>query len=245
MKIQKKNNHVELNITLKKFQTKKWLSEQRDAISKEVDRLKILAQFEDAKKLTATSGLSKMKGELADELITNEFVRRFNDALEYLRASHVKVKLVKTGIEKGKVLHTLQLRDASGCNIADILSEGENRIISIAAFLADITNEGNRAPLIFDDPISSLDFSYEEAVVQKLCELSLDRQVVIFTHRVTLLVLAQDYAKDLGVKADVVCICRESWGHGEPNYIEHSAMKPAQSLRQLMEVDFAKSRRYI
>ncbi len=234
----KKNNHDEINLTLKKLQRRKWLSDQREAINKEVDRLKVLVQFEDAKKLTSTSSLSSKKNELADELITNEFVRRFNDALEYFKASHVKVELVKTRTVKGKVFHTLKLRGASGHNIAEVLSEGENRIVSIAAFLADITGEGNRAPLIFDDPISSLDLSYEEAVVQKLCKLSLGRQVVIFTHRVTLLAMAQDYAEELGIEADVVCICRESWGNGEPNYMEHNAMKPAESLHQLIDVDF-------
>jgi ABC-type Mn2+/Zn2+ transport system ATPase subunit len=63
-----------------------------------------------------------------------------------------------------------------------VLSEGEYRIVSLAAFLADVGGKDFSAPFVFDDPISSLDQDFEEAVVQRLVELSQERQVIIFTH---------------------------------------------------------------
>lgn len=48
---------------------------------------------------------------------------------------------------------------------------------------------------MFDDPISSLDQDFEEAVVQRLVRLAENRQVVVFTHRVSLLVLLQECGK--------------------------------------------------
>jgi ABC-type transport system involved in cytochrome bd biosynthesis fused ATPase/permease subunit len=70
---------------------------------------------------------------------------------------------------------------------SDILSEGEFRIVSLAAFLADTEGRGAKTPFIFDDPISSLDQVYEEATAQRLVMLSKTRQVIVFTHRLSLL----------------------------------------------------------
>ena len=127
-------------------------------------------------------------------MITSAFVERFNTELKVLGASQVKVELVKSKVSKGRVLHTLQLRGASQISLVDVLSEGENRIVSIAAFLADVTGKANHAPFIFDDLISSLDQNYEEAVVQRLIELSQDRQVIVFTHCLSLLGTVRHFA---------------------------------------------------
>jgi wobble nucleotide-excising tRNase len=40
-------------------------------------------------------------------------------------------------------------------------------------------------PLVFDDPISSLDDKYEKAVVTRLITLASKRQIIVFTHRLT------------------------------------------------------------
>jgi len=73
-----------------------------------------------------------------------------------------------------------------------VLSAGENRIVALAAFLADITGSGQPTPFVFDDPISSLDQDFEEKVVERLVELSKTRQVIVFTHRLSLLAMLDD-----------------------------------------------------
>ena len=57
------------------------------------------------------------KGELAEALITNAFVRRFNKELKALGASKVSVELVKSNTKKGKVLHRLQLREIGRAHV--------------------------------------------------------------------------------------------------------------------------------
>jgi energy-coupling factor transporter ATP-binding protein EcfA2 len=123
---------------------------------------------------------------------------------------------VKSKVSKGRVLHKLQLRGATQSNLVDVLSEGENRIVSIAAFLADVTGKSNQAPFIFDDPISSLDQNYEETVVKRLIDLSYDKQVIIFTHRLSLLGTIKHFAEKKSIKPDVVSIRSANWGTGEP-----------------------------
>lgn len=228
-----KDNRAELLEKLKNLQAKKWLAEQKAAIQVEVNRIQTLDRLQEAKKKTNSKVLSTKKGELAEALITTAFVQRFNDELKALGASWLKVKLIKSKVSKGKVLHTLNL-DGAANNINEVLSEGESRIVSIAAFLADVTGRTYPAPLVFDDPISSLDQDYEEAVVQRLCSIASDRQVIIFTHRLSLLGMIQDYAKKVNIEPEIICIREESWGTGEPGDTSFFAKKPDKVLNQLI-----------
>ena len=52
-----------------------------------------------------------------------------------------------------------------------MLSEGEQRIVALAAFFADATGRNEQTPIIIDDPISSLDYNYEEQYCQKGCTM--------------------------------------------------------------------------
>ncbi len=230
----KSENREEIKKKLNNLQARKWLSEHRAAIDEEVARLKLMNQIQEAKKSTNTKALSQKKGELAEALITDAFVQRFNSELKALGASQVKVELVKSKVSKRRVLHKLQLRGASQNGLADVLSEGENRIVSIAAFLADVTGKSNQAPFIFDDPISSLDQSYEEAVVQRLIELSQDKQVIVFTHRLSLLGTVRHFAEKKTIKPDVVSIRSADWGTGEPAPIPLSQSDIKSALNTLM-----------
>lgn len=239
----KSDNREEIKKKLNSLQTRRWLSEHRAAIDEEVTRLKLLNQIQEAKKSTNTKALSQKKGELAEALITNAFVQRFNEELKALGASQVKVELIKSKVFKGRVLHKLQLRGASQNGLADVLSEGENRIVSIAAFLADVTGKSNQAPLIFDDPISSLDQSYEEAVVQRLIELSLDKQVIVFTHRLSLLGLIQEYSKKVSQEPETICIRAETWGIGEPGDTPLFVKKPDRALNSLINDRLSKAKK--
>lgn len=96
----KSDNRDESKKKLNSFQARKWLSEHRAAIDEEINRLKLLNQIEKAKKSTNTKALSQKKGELAEALITDAFVKRFETELRALGASQVKVELVKSKVSK-------------------------------------------------------------------------------------------------------------------------------------------------
>ncbi|MDK2957115.1 MAG: hypothetical protein PWQ57_2611 [Desulfovibrionales bacterium] len=241
----KKDNREEIKKKLNSLQARKWLSEHRAAIDEEITRLNLLNQIQKAKKSTNTKALSQKKGELAEALITEAFVQRFNAELMALGASQVKVELVKSKVSKGRVLHKLQLRGASQNGLADVLSEGENRIVSIAAFLADVTGKSNHAPFIFDDPISSLDQTYEEAVVQRLIELSQDKQVIVFTHRLSLLGLIQEYSKKVDREPEIICIQDETWGTGEPGDTPLFVKRPDKALNSLINDRLSKAKKLL
>ena len=196
---------------------RKWIHEQKSAVEAEVKRLDQVDKLTKAKDMCSTRAISLKKSALSEELITPAYIGSFNSELKNLGARRVKVELVKTRVERGAVLHQVKLQKAVRSKpIQDVLSEGEHRIVCVAAFLADVSSKPNGSTFVFDDPISSLDLDYEEAVVQRLVSLSATRQVIVFTHRLSLLGMVQDYAKKAEVPVRVVQIRKEPWGAGEP-----------------------------
>jgi len=227
------------------LQAKKWVSAQRKSIDDEIARLEQLDVLSNAKRLTDTKGLSRKKGELADALITDAFISRFDGELKKLGAGRINIELTKTRVEKGRVLHRLRLSGTSKGSPEDILSEGEHRIVALAAFLADVGEKQNAAPFVFDDPISSLDQDFEEAVVQRLVDLSKERQIIVFTHRLSLLGLIQDYAKKCACEPNVICVRQEAWGTGEPGDTPLFAKKPEKALNTLLNDNLPKARKLL
>jgi hypothetical protein len=213
----------------------KWLSQQRTGIQQEASRLKDIHNLEEALKLTNTQVLSAKKSSLAEKLITTAYIERFQKELDKLGARRIRVKLVKTRAERGHVFHEIQLEDPTkSVRTSEVLSEGEFRIVSLAAFLADVEVRGDGCPFIFDDPISSLDHVFEEATARRLVELSNSRQVIIFTHRLSLLEYVQDAADKAGIgPVVVISIRREYWGLGEPSEPSTKEMRPEGALDQL------------
>jgi energy-coupling factor transporter ATP-binding protein EcfA2 len=181
------------------LEAQKWISQQKAAVSKEVERLKAWQDFETWKGLANSRRVSMKASEVTEKVITEAYVNRFNAELEALGAKRVRVSIVKTRIERGKAMHQLRLTGAkSGDDPADVLSEGERRIVALAAFLADVTFKPHIAPFVFDDPISSLDHDFEWAVAKRLAELAKTRQVLVFTHRLSLYGAVEDVAKKNG-----------------------------------------------
>ena len=120
---------------------------------------------------------------------------------------------------------------------SEILSEGESRIISLAAFIADLEGSESYSPFIFDDPISSLDQEFEEKVVQRLVELSKSRQVIVFTHRLSMLVSLIDAAKKSNINKHLVGLSLEGWGTGEPGGSPIFTQKPKAALNTILGQD--------
>ena len=71
-------------------------------------------------------------------------------------------------------------------------------------FLADVQGRPNNTPFIFDDPISSLDQDFEEATVNRLIKLCETRQVIVFTHRLSMLALLEEAIKKAGLEYNVI-----------------------------------------
>lgn len=226
----KKFDRDEANEELYELQTKKWLSEHSEDIHIEIQQLEKVEEFESWKQFTDTHGISRKAGKISEKVLTEAFVERFNVELKALGLKQVHVELIKTGTVRGRAGHRIQLKGLKieGTQVSDILSEGENRVVVLAAFLADVTGNVENAPFIFDDPISSLDQDFEDKVVDRMIGLCIDRQVLIFTHRLSFLGLMSDK-----VDPYQICIRNEPWGAGEPGEVPIFGRRADKALKNL------------
>lgn len=243
----KGDNREALLQEAKELEAQHWLMQQVDSIRTEVTRLKAIHAMEKAKKLTATTALSTKKSEISNELLTTAYVERFGMELQLLGAKHVRVSIVKTGAKKGHIYHQIKFTDSvqDGVNISNVLSEGESRIVSLAAFLADVESRASNTPFVFDDPISSLDQRFEEATVSRLIRLCENRQVIVFTHRLSMVAMLEEAAKNQDVESQLVSIRREHWGVGEPSDTPIFAKKPENALNSILNDRLPKARKVL
>lgn len=119
------------------------------------------------------------------------------------------------------------------------MSEGERRIITLAAFLADVVDKPYQAPFVFDDPISSLDQTWEEKTIERLIELSQTRQVIIFTHRLSMLGMLSEKAAQI----NAIHIRQEPWGAGEVGEVPLYGKKPESALKDLKNTRLSAARK--
>ena len=190
--LQQDGNRKKLETRLLDLKCSQWLSQNQKSVREEIARLTTVKELDKAIALAKTNALTTKKNELGEHELNAGYLDRFNKELELLGGKRIPVgpKSKKEG--KGKISFGLTLTKVKRpTNAAQVLSEGETRIVALAAFLADISGSGEPTPFIFDDPISSLDQSFEERVVSRLVELSKLRQVVVFTHRLSLLTIIE------------------------------------------------------
>jgi|GEM_PF-723091 len=130
-----------------------------------------------------TTSISRKTSSAREELVQQDFEDLFKKELTALRKANLKIDL-SFGTDRGssKVFQSIN-RHA----LAEILSEGEQKAIALAEFLSELQLDNIKAPIVFDDPVNSLDHRIIDEVGKRLIELSKQRQVIVFTHSILLL----------------------------------------------------------
>ena len=126
-----------------------------------------------ARALTETAKLA------SEQLLNHDFEATFINECDALRAPPVTLDFPgRRGRPARRKSLTPQHR------LSATLSEGEQKVIALADFIAEATLRRSSTPLVLDDPVTSLDYKRLQHVVDRLVELSESRQVVVFTHNI-------------------------------------------------------------
>lgn len=126
--------------------------------------------------LKSITSVSKQASERA---LQKDFEDRFEE--ERLRLNAPQVKLDFPG-RRGQTIRRKKV--AEDYRLDEILSEGEQKVIALADFLAESLLRVGSAPIVFDDPVNSLDYKRLQEVVTRIVQLSEDQQVIVFTHNI-------------------------------------------------------------
>ncbi|MBU2915434.1 AAA family ATPase [Reichenbachiella agariperforans] len=180
------------NLASRELQLRKEIAELKDRkiLSGKVPEVKTaIANHKIVNTLNANSGsfntnsISRKTSSAREELVRQDFENIFKLELKALRKANLKINL-SFGTDRG---NSKVFQNISRHALADILSEGEQKAIALAEFLTELQLDNTKAPVIFDDPVNSLDHRITDEVVKRLIELSKNRQVIVFTHSILLL----------------------------------------------------------
>lgn len=143
--------------------------------AKESDKLRVLA----GKFSSLGRSVTELAKAASDQLINQSFDKLFAEECNALRAPELQVEFVG---RQGRAQRRKTL--AGQHKPSKILSEGEQKVLALADFLAEARLAGITAPVIFDDPVSSLDHRRINEVARRMANLAEHNQVIVFTHDV-------------------------------------------------------------
>ncbi len=167
---------------LNEFRSRVCLFENIESVKAEIERKKRLSAYAQAIDDTTTNQITKKSTELTKKLITDKLRGSFQQELVGLEFTHLSVEIRSAGGAKGALFHKLAFSNAPGVTVTDVLSEGESRALSLAAFLTELSTAPAKSGIIFDDPVSSLDHVWRERIGRRLVAEAKERQVIVFTH---------------------------------------------------------------
>ena len=118
-------------------------------------------------------------------LLTPSLKDALKDELSALRLTHIPVDLNDRGELGNSIVEVALSAQQRIANNSEVLSEGEQRGLALACFLAELDEIGRDHGIIVDDPVSSLDHSRMQSVARRLAEeAAKGRQVIVFTHNI-------------------------------------------------------------
>ena len=198
---EKKNSLNQENINRRITECTKIESEYVDRI-KVIELMPVITSYVDYLKWDLLAEKSKIKTriitnkqkELFEKYVTDDYLKTFEEECNKLKANF-DIDIVSRG-SNGQTLKKLQIK---GTAPGKILSEGEQRAISIANFLTEVKMDNRNIGIVFDDPVCSLDHKRRNLIVNRLIEEAKKRQVVVFTHEITFFMELKTEAERKGI----------------------------------------------
>jgi hypothetical protein len=189
------------------------LSEIKATALEAIGKFGLCARLRNCLNATVTTGISRKSTDLSNDMATQEVADALNAELRALSVHDVQIAM-KPESRGGKTQYKLALQLPGGGTPSAILSEGEQRAIAIASFLAEVRLGKGLGGIVFDDPVSSLDHRRRWHVASRLIEECKQRQVIVFTHDIYFLCIVQQEAELAGVPASTQYIGRGPAGFG-------------------------------
>ncbi|MDR7211936.1 AAA family ATPase [Flavobacterium piscis] len=199
-----------LNKELNQLKGEKKIFDFKPKLAREIYRQKKIKLLNQCISKCTTRAITTHSNELATKYISQNLKQNFKNELSKLGFKNIKIETETKG-QRGKQYHYLRLdeQNANGIVLKDILSEGEHRCISLATFLSELSTSEHKSAIIFDDPVSSLDHKWRNKISKRIAEEALNRQVIVFTHDITFLLMIQEHSESLNCNLDIKSLTRK------------------------------------
>ena len=140
--------------------------------AQQLDKLSRVISSGASKQLTVQSKLA------SEDLVNKNFETLFAEECARLRAPRVALRF------QGRSGQAQRKKAVASYKPSAVLSEGEQKVLALADFLAESRMRGTKAPLVFDDPVTSLDYRRLDEVAARIQNLAETHQVVVLTHNI-------------------------------------------------------------
>jgi energy-coupling factor transporter ATP-binding protein EcfA2 len=199
-----------LNKELNQLKGQKKIFDFKPKLGREIYRQRKIKLLNQCISKCTTRSITTHSNELATKYISQNLKQNFKTELTKLGFKNIKIETETKG-QRGKQYHYLRLNEenASGIALKDVLSEGEHRCISLATFLSELSISEHKSAIIFDDPVSSLDHKWRNKISKRIAEEALNRQVIVFTHDITFLLMIQEHSDKLNCDLDIKSLTRK------------------------------------
>ncbi len=194
--------------TLSLLKDKRLFLANYENIENNVLRYKALKKYEEISNTCTPKPVTKLTTEICKAEVIQPLVSAFSNELKKFGFNRYNVE-AKTRGSLGTQLMKLQIDGCNEAHVSNIASEGEQRCIAIACFLAEIEADDRKSAVIFDDPVNSLSHQWSSRVAKRLVEESLKRQVIVLTHDIVFYKLLHEAVENIdGSEIYEVCLER-------------------------------------
>ena len=181
---------------LAELEAKSLCVSQKQNIEKYFKNSKQIILLNDCKRLLKTNNVTSQSKNRSAILFSDALQTRYASEVEKFDLRYLNVK-VSNQVNKGEQKVALNLTGLQQAKKkSEILSEGEQRAIALAGFLTEVNEVGAGHAIIFDDPVSSLDWDRKSRIAERLAEEAKQRQVIIFTHDFSFALQLEKFSKD-------------------------------------------------
>jgi hypothetical protein len=176
------------------LESRKLLLTHTDNLKQYVKNLLLASLYENCIRETGTRSITTSGKKIISEALSPQLKSALYEELRLLNAQRFPIGIKITG-GYGSTEHHLLLKGSISDvkhSLSQILSEGEQNVIAIAGFLAELQTAEAKNPIIFDDPVCSLDHRFRRAIARRMANIGLTRQVIVFTHDISFTLMLQE-----------------------------------------------------
>jgi hypothetical protein len=187
----------------------KLVSQKKQEIVTYVTQLKTSVKYNECIAETAFKHITDRGRDIISAALTDRLIEALGRELKNLNASYLPLNLRPSGVE-GETRYRMELTGSclSKADLSEILSEGEQHVVAIAGFLAELGIRDHKCPIVLDDPVCSLDHQYRDKVAERLAKEAITRQVIVFTHDIAFLLELQHSAAEQGAYFHIQTVAR-------------------------------------
>nr|WP_269808507.1 AAA family ATPase [Enterovibrio nigricans] len=195
---------LDITVQLQELEDGKTFTAARRNVMSEITRLQMLALYNSLGSSCQSASITTQTNAIANSGAVGALQGAFRAELEKLHFDNFDVDTVTRG-SRGKQMLKIRLTDKPN-GITDVASEGEQKCIALACFLAELTVDNRKSAIIFDDPINSLDHRWRRLFADRIAQEALTRQVIVFTHDMSFLKMLEESCGVAKAPSEVVSI---------------------------------------